>query len=123
MRCAKPSSLYASSAIKDFLSAGVTGKIATAGTPKSTSSLASSSNKSIDKRSIPGIDSIASRRFLPSSTNTGKIKSFTDSWFSAIRRREKSLRRILRMRVYGKRSSPDWAMLLSSYCGIGKLIT
>jgi len=64
---------------------------------------ASSSSRSMVKRSTPGIDATASRRFSPSSTKTGRIRSFVVSTFSRTRRREKSSRRLRRRRVAGNR--------------------
>ena len=89
--------------IQDFFSSGVTGNSASAGMPSATSSSASSSSRSMDSRSTPGIDGTASRRFSPSSTNTGRIRSSTVSTFSRTRRRENSSRRLRRRRVAGNR--------------------
>jgi len=76
-RQARFSGLNASSASGVFFSGGVAGKMAIAGMPNRTASPAASTSKSIDRRSTPGIDGIGCRRFSPSCTNTGQIKSST----------------------------------------------
>ena len=101
-RCTSPSALWASSAIKLLLLAPTTGNRAMAGIPSDAISLAWSTNRSMLKRSIPGIEGIASRWPSPSSTKTGKIKSAGVSRLSLTRRRENSLARNRRIRVAGK---------------------
>ena len=72
-----------------------------AGIPRAAISLASLTNKSIDSRLTPGIDITASDCAVPSMTNTGKIRSSALSVVSWTRRRENSLARRRRIRVYG----------------------
>ena len=100
-RCAKPSGFHASSALADLADCGVTGNSANAGIPNATACAASCNNRSMLKRSTPGMEEMASRWFSPSSTKTGQIKSFTVNTFSRIKRRENSSRRIRRIREWG----------------------
>src|SRR6185437_14892955 len=58
-----------------------------------------------DRRSTPGMDGTASRRFSPSTTKTGQMKSDAESLFSATSFRVQSCRRKRRMRRAGNLAS------------------
>ena len=69
--CARPSGLNASLAHSVLSGMGVTGKRASVRIPSATHFAVSSNNKSIDRRSTPGIEGTSSRWPVPGRTNTG----------------------------------------------------
>src|SRR5665811_2118038 len=64
-------------------------------------SVASATSSEIEKRSIPGIDSISSRTPSPATTKAGWIRWAAESSVSRTSPRKLSLRRSLRIRVLG----------------------
>src|SRR5262249_915109 len=61
---------------------------------------------STDRRSTPGIEGTATRVFLPSTTNSGQIRSSVVSRFSRTMRRAHSVRRLRRGRLVRSSAAP-----------------
>src|SRR6188472_4598731 len=76
-------------------------KSRTVATPAVAISVASATSSEIEKRSIPGIESISSRTSSPATTKRGWIKSAGLRFVSRTRPRKASVRRKRRMRVAG----------------------
>ena len=70
--------------------------------PRLTASRAASTITSTDNRSTPGIEAMALRLALPSSTNSGQIRSLAESACSDTRRRAQGALRLRRRRTAGK---------------------
>ena len=102
-RWTSPSGFQASRPSSLFAFASGTGNSAIAGMPSSSSRPASATRRSIETRSMPGIEATASRLLLPSMTNSGWIRSSAVRLVSRARRRENGSRRMRRMRVLGYR--------------------
>ncbi len=101
VRCTRPSGFHASRPSSLLVDGSGTGNSATAGMPSVPSRRASSTTRSIDRRSMPGIEATASRRPRPSITNSGWIRSSAARSVSRASRRENGSRRMRRRRVPG----------------------
>ena len=70
-RWARPCGFHASRPSRLLASGGVTGNSASAGIPSRATASASRTSSSMLTRSMPGIDGMATRCFVPSMTNIG----------------------------------------------------
>ena len=83
------------------MSGSTLGKRAIAGISSLAAASAAWTARSIDNRSTPGIDATGCRALLPSITNSGHIKSLTETVFSRTRLRDHAFLRARRRRVAG----------------------